>query len=256
MKVPFTMKKLSASAAALVVVTASASAADLPSRDAPNVFSPTPVATWSGFYLGAQAGYAWGSDQTQVEVAGFPFILVAPDYDTSGFVGGVHAGFNLQTDLLVFGLEGDLELATVEGNVDLTGNGNFPGYRVTSSTDTNFQGSLRARVGVGIDRVMIYGTGGLALASVENAYTAELPVGNVFGAPAGTSSSKFDELRWGWTIGTGAEYAITSSLTARAEYRYTNLNRYENVTSFLGSRSVAEQEPDFHTLRIGTSYKF
>lgn len=250
------MWKLRTIAVPLLAVTAGASAADLPSRYEPNVFSPTPAANWSGFYVGAQAGYAWGSDQTQVDVAGLPFTLVAPDYDTSGFVGGVHAGFNYQTGPAVFGLEGDLELAGVSGSVGLTGTGSFPGYRVTSGTEVDFQGSLRARAGVALERLLIYGTVGLAGAAVENVYRAELPKGNVFGAPAGAASSKTDELRWGWTIGGGVEYAITSNLTARAEYRYTNLNSYRNVTTFLSSSSAAEQEPDFHTLRIGTSYRF
>jgi outer membrane immunogenic protein len=250
------MKRLPVSAAMLCVLLTRVNAADLPSRYSPEVFSPVPAAQWSGFYVGAQVGYAFGSDQTRIQVAGFPLTLLAPDYDTGGAVGGVHAGFNYQTGLAVLGLEGDLELAGVDGTVDLTGSGRFPGYRMSSSTEIDLQGSLRARLGVAIDRLMIYGTGGLAFASVENVYRAELPSGNVFGSPAGDSSAKVDEIRWGWSLGAGAEYAVTSSVTARAEYRYTNLNTYENLTNFVAAGSAAEHEPDFHALRVGASYKF
>src|SRR5919112_1024818 len=79
---------------------AGAAAADLPNRyRGPDMFSPAPVATWTGFYVGAQVGYAWGSDQSRIEVPGSPFSFTGPDQDTSGAVGGVHAGYNYQTRL-------------------------------------------------------------------------------------------------------------------------------------------------------------
>lgn len=233
-------------------------AADLPRRThGPDLYSPTPVTTWSGFYAGAQVGYAWGSDQTRIDVPGFPFTFSGPDHDASGAVGGVHAGYNYQTGLAVFGVEGDLEFAGIEGNTRLSGSGTFPGYRITSSLDLAFQGSIRGRLGFAmLDRMMIYGTAGLAFASMENAYTATLPPGNIFGAPAGTSTAKFDETRWGWTVGAGIEYAIMSNWTARFEYRYTNYNVYENAAGLLFTGAKSEQDPDFHTIRIGASYRF
>jgi outer membrane immunogenic protein len=104
--------------------------------------------------------------------------------------------------------------------------------------------------------MMLYGTAGLAFANVENTFTATLPPGNIFGAPSGTSSVKFDETRWGWTVGAGAEFAVTSNWTARFEYRYTNLSAYDNPVTLLASGAVSEQNPDFHTVRIGASYRF
>jgi outer membrane immunogenic protein len=249
------MKTIPLSAVLILGLTAAAGAADLPSRYNPSILSPAPVSTWTGFYVGAQLGYAWGGDQTVIKAAGFPFTFVAPDHDTSGFVGGVHAGFNYQAGAAVFGLEGDLELAGIDGKVGLAGSGSFPGYSITSSTEIDFQGSLRARAGLAFDRVMVYGTGGLAFASVKNNYGAILPAGNVFGVPRGIYGSSADEIRWGWTLGAGIEYAISNNLMARVEYRYTNFNKFDNQPSFLAA-GVAEQEPDFHTLRIGASYKF
>jgi outer membrane immunogenic protein len=251
------MKRLAFCVAAMVGLVATSHAADLPNRyRSPDMFSPEPVATWTGFYVGAQVGYSLGSDQTRIDVPGFPFSFVGPDHDVSGAVGGLHAGYNFQTGLAVFGVEGDIELAGIDGMVDLSGSGGFPGYSLRSRTNINFQGSLRGRVGFALfDRLMLYGTAGLAFASVENAYTATLPPGNVFGAPAGISSAKFDEMRWGWTVGAGVEYAVMANWAARLEYRYTNLSDYKNATAFLAS-GVIEQDPEFHTLRIGASYRF
>ena len=42
------------------LISASAYAADLPSRVAVPMAAPPPVYTWTGIYLGANFGYSWG----------------------------------------------------------------------------------------------------------------------------------------------------------------------------------------------------
>jgi outer membrane immunogenic protein len=240
------MKKLLLSATALVAFTAAASAADLPSRAAPAPFiAAVPVFTWTGFYVGAQAGYAWGEDAPRLFLNGTDItaaeVGTGTDYDTDGFVGGVHAGYNVQFGQFVVGVEGDIEAAGIDG--DRTWG--VPGNSISASTEINFQGSIRARAGVAFDRALLYVTGGLAFANIENTYT------DVFGAT--TVVDKFDDTQWGWTLGAGVEYAITNNLTARAEYRYTQFDSYTND---LGGGLVVEHEPEFHTVRVGVSYKF
>jgi outer membrane immunogenic protein len=56
------MKKFLLSSVALLGFTAGAMAADLPRRAAPQYFAPIPVFTWTGFYVGVNAGYGWSSD--------------------------------------------------------------------------------------------------------------------------------------------------------------------------------------------------
>ncbi|TXN38806.1 porin family protein, partial [Methylobacterium sp. WL7] len=54
------MTKLLASLATFTALTGAAAAADLPRRAAPPpVFTPVPVFTWTGFYAGFNAGYAF-----------------------------------------------------------------------------------------------------------------------------------------------------------------------------------------------------
>src|SRR5215212_11119499 len=54
------MKKVLLSSVALLGFTAGAMAADLPRRAAPPAyFAPIPVFTWTGFYVGVNAGYGW-----------------------------------------------------------------------------------------------------------------------------------------------------------------------------------------------------
>ncbi|WP_425487052.1 outer membrane protein [Microvirga makkahensis] len=64
---------------------------------------------------------------------------------------------------------------------------------------------------------------------------------------------KFDDARRGWTVGAGVEYAITNNLTARAEYRFTKFETFENT---LEPGIAIEEEPEFHTVRFGVSYNF
>jgi outer membrane immunogenic protein len=217
-----------AAAAALTVSAGAAQAADLytpPPVESSPVYAPPPF-TWTGFYVGLQAGYAFGDHDVAAPTT--PTFNLDPD----GFVGGAHAGFNYQWNALVLGIEGDVEFSGIEGKL-ITAGGSL-------KVEGNWQGSIRARLGYAIDRLLIYGTGGWAFADVD--YRA------VSGGVA-RDSTTFS----GWTLGAGAEYAITDNVTARVEYRYTDFgdeNIFSNVTPGVTA------DPDIHTVRVGVSYKF
>jgi len=68
----------SAAAIALALSVGSAFAADLPSHKAPPYIPPPPLMTWTGFYVGLNAGYTW-SNSNNVFVTSAPiFPLLAP----------------------------------------------------------------------------------------------------------------------------------------------------------------------------------
>ncbi|WP_134500938.1 outer membrane protein [Microvirga pakistanensis] len=223
-----------------------ASAADLPSRAAPApIIAPVPVFTWTGFYVGGQVGYAWGESDTGLFVGTTPVVFTtSDDSDLDGFVGGVHAGYNVQFGSFVVGVEADIEAAGIDNDVTFT----TANFSIARSSEINFQGSLRARAGVAFDRALIYATGGLAFANFESSYEISDALGVI-----GTDS--FDETQWGWTLGAGVEYAFTNNLTARIEYRYTQFEEFSNTSTVLAD-AVAEEDLDFHTVRVGVSYKF
>ena len=58
------MKNVLLSSVAFLGLTVGALAADLPSRAVPASVAAVPVFTWTGFYVGVQAGYAWGTSST------------------------------------------------------------------------------------------------------------------------------------------------------------------------------------------------
>lgn len=229
-----------AAAVALAVTLAGpASAADLrlPVKAPP----PFPMFSWTGFYAGADVGYAWGRDTTTEYLTGTnTFTGLRWDYKAKGVLGGLFAGYNYQTGPMVFGLETDIEM------VDIKGGFNDPALGGAGDTRIDWQGSLRGRLGFAADKVLFYGTGGLAYANIGHTYR-NLVVGS-----AETTSG----IRTGWTLGAGVEMAVTHNILLRAEYRYSDFGhyRYDSVVAFPGL--TGQQEPTFSTVRLGAAYKF
>ncbi|MEH2533990.1 outer membrane immunogenic protein [Bradyrhizobium sp. AZCC 1588] len=234
------MKKIALAAAALAIGTVSASAADLAAR--PYTKAPAPIAAvynWTGFYIGAQAGYAWGDNSTRefITATGVPTAF-NQGFNTDGFVGGGHIGYNWQVGQFVFGLEGDLEGADING-----------GYRLANLNGTDFrldaQASIRGRLGVAFNNSLLYVTGGAAWADMEHTY--------VF---ANTLFETHSTTRTGWTVGAGWEYGFTPNWSARLEYRYTDFGTFRNASVFSFPGFSYEHDPVFHTVRGGISYRF
>ena len=145
---------------------------------APVYRAPPPVVAynWSGFYVGANAGYAWGKSDVTAAAAGPPAgfsAVVKPYLDTNGtfglnpkgFVGGAQAGFNYQTGMLVDGLEADVQYLNVGASRD-TGNISVPfadTARFQDTFDARCLVTIRPRLGVAFDRTLLYATGGMAI---------------------------------------------------------------------------------------------
>jgi outer membrane immunogenic protein len=214
-----------------LIAAAPALAADIPYRQAPPVVEApiVPLFTWTGLYLGGQIGYGWGTDTLMVYPAGF-----GTNFTPNGVVGGAHAGFNYQINQFVAGIEGDVEGTGISRTYS-------PGGAVYN-TKIPVQGSIRGRLGVAFDRVLLYATGGGEFAGFDTSYS-------------GLGSSSHTQA--GWTVGGGIEYAVTGNWSVRAEYRYTDFGHFTDFTPIafgLGS-SVVHHETE-NAVRAGFSYKF
>ena len=213
------MKKILLSSVALLGLATGAMAADLPSRRAPApIIAAVPVFTWTGFYVGVNAGYGWndGGDGDLV----FEDATIFGDSDNDGgFVGGAQVGYNYQIGSFVVGLEGDIQYA------DFGGDDRFDfdrdGIADDDFNNSDWFGTVRARAGVAFDSALIYATGGFAFADDAT----------------------------GWTVGGGLEYAFTNNLSAKVEGLYVNLDQDDN---FLGIDSDAE----FGVVRAGLNFRF
>lgn len=215
------MKRIAAllAGAAFSAAATSAMAADA-------VYDFAPVYDWTGAYIGAHVGYGW-ADVDRSSTA------LANSYNANGFLAGVHFGYNHQIDQFVVGIEGDIEWANLNGDDNGVGG-------TVDETDFNWTGSIRARLGYAFDRLLVYGTGGIAFAGIDQ--------NNAGGVPA-----SIQKTYTGWTIGAGAEYAFADNLTTRIEYRYSDFGKEDFAPAGLVPFS---NDITSHSVRLGISYKF
>jgi outer membrane immunogenic protein len=193
------MSRIRSLGASLIVLSAGiapAFAADLgggyESPSAP-AYSATPGFNWNGPEIGLIAGYGWGN----VKAPG-------PDFGADGWSGGAYAGYNFQVGpQLVLGVEGDITGSGMDGSVSGLG------------VKNTWNATLRGRAGWAYNQFLLYGTGGLALGGLK----------------ASTPGDSETKTQVGWTLGLGAEAIVTRSITARLEYRYTDLGKtgFSNV---------------------------
>ncbi|GGE45999.1 porin [Agaricicola taiwanensis] len=211
----------------VVAMTGAASAADLPAVQ-PYVAAAPVAFNWTGFYLGAQVGYGWGEAGLE-DFAG--------DYDVDGFNVGLYGGYNHQfVNNVVVGLEADINYNDADGDIGLAG-------VAFSSTEFNWDGAVRARLGYAFDRVLVYVAGGVAFADIDLTNT-------VLGVTVTDSDTTV-----GWTIGAGVEAAVTEQIAVRAEYRYTNYDDIDTGFVDLAGADI-DGELDNHKIMVGVSYKF
>jgi outer membrane immunogenic protein len=208
-------KSVAISALVLLAGGAAAFAADLPVANAP-MYRPAPVFTWTGFYLGVNAGVAWnnGGSITVVDpVLGPQSIGVG---SRSGFIGGGQAGYNIQSGALVYGIETDIQGIATGSSVNW---GPYGFLHVSTSGNGGWLGTTRGRVGYAIDRTLLYVTGGVAYGGFNS---------NPLNGSGNATSNV------GYALGGGIEYAFSQNWTAKIEALYVNLNagnRTDYVTS-------------------------
>jgi outer membrane immunogenic protein len=157
------------SAMALGVV-ATAQAADLPARavyKAPAAVQPLPY-NWSGFYIGANAGYGWARASASVTGTG-GFVGDASE-DLDGGVFGVQAGYNWQIGRTVIGVETDFQGSTQKASETATCAAATCGTAVTATRDSKLPwfGTTRLRLGYAFDRVLPYVTAGVEVGLTPN----------------------------------------------------------------------------------------
>jgi outer membrane immunogenic protein len=258
-----TSRPLLAGAVAVLLSTAAAFAADLPARTAPPPVVPVaPVFTWTGFYVGVNAGYGWSASKNATYTGTDNYLALAPGVpgavgvSNDGFIGGAQAGYNYQIGAFVIGAEADIQYS------DLKSTGVVAADLATSSVkrDLNWFGTVRARAGYAVDRLLVYGTGGLIYGEtkLDNTIT-----GNGIANGTFWTGSKSDTAV-GWTVGAGAEYAITNNFTAKVEYLYydlgtTRVDALPDGTTAAALPGVAgslKADNRGNIIRAGLNYKF
>ena len=240
------MKRILIVGALALATAAPALAADLPPPApppprAPAAYIPAPPPfSWTGFYVGLNAGGAFGSSSWT------PFVGTISNFDVSGPMAGGQIGGNYQIGQFVVGAEADADWQNVRGasGVGMCAPAVIGGCAVAST----WIATIRGRIGFAADRALFYITGGGAFANIKPS-TGALPYG-------GGSEP-------GWTAGGGIEYAITDNVTAKVEYLYVSLQSANCDTNSCSAGDVANPPVGPATVgltenivRAGVNYKF
>jgi len=135
----------------------------------------------------------------------------------------------------------------------------------SAGQSVDYFGTIRARLGYAFDRFLPYITGGLAYGKFGYSETFRSTYVDWVGIPwDGSYSSSKSTTKWGWTIGAGAEYALTDNWSIRAEYLYVHLGKMDyaflvpNLDTWGAQKDVrfGSIDGNFHTTRVGVNYRF
>jgi len=219
------MKRLFVAGVGLLALAGAAAAADLP--PAPGTYYKAPVYappfSWTGFYVGVNGGggLGWSNWDT------------AGGFGTFGGIVGGTIGYNYEFNHFVVGGEGDVDWSGIRGTT------NTAGCPAGCTTGNTWLSTVRARFGYGADRFLPYVTGGAAFGNI-NASTPGLAGGSTTNA--------------GWTVGAGLEFAFAPNWSAKAEYLFVSLGKFDcGVSCGAPSDSVSFSA---NLIRGGINYHF
>ena len=247
--------------------------------------APVELFTWSGAYVGVNLGSGWRQPvdfvTTMPSCTDFTTCFIV-DPDTglasalgtgrstraSGATGGFQAGYNYQFGAAVAGVELDWEYfkrtSSLGPSAGLTSDITGPGrpfvqapLLVSNEVASTWLATIRGRLGFAWDRLLLYGTGGVAFTDVRYTQTVTTSL-LITGA---TVVNVVTETKSGVTVGGGAEYALWNNLTLRAEYLYAQFTGVSgaSVLQFQNSSNqVAGSTGNLHDhiVRVGLNYKF
>lgn len=158
---------------------------------------------WEGAYVGIFGGYAAG--ELTEDAAGI---------DIDGWLVGFAAGYDVYlSDSIVGGIVADIAWNDIDDDADF-------------SSDWN--GSLRARLGYDAGAFLPYVTGGLAFINGDDTVTTNT--------------------HWGWTVGAGVEVAVSEQLSLDLQYRYTDYATADYSGSDVGAFT--------HAATVGLNWRF
>jgi outer membrane immunogenic protein len=281
----------------------------------PAPYAPV-VSPWTGFYVGGFVGGTisdqkldeHGADQffaaagagssTRLTPASDPETPFGLSGHKSSLTGGGFLGYNYQYGRIVVGVEGDfaakqaqtsgsrtvISSATYDftpnglnGDTDFDTAGAARTEFFTGQVRQNWDASARLRLGGLITpSILLYGTGGVVLGSVDSAFSYSATTMYSYEAGGPTTpithttfgAGSWNDTRIGWTAGLGVEAAIAAHWKVRAEYRFADLGHYSKTVPLTrtttdaaipntgSSAAVANVNADFHTLRLGVAYGF
>jgi outer membrane immunogenic protein len=286
------MKQLLIATVAWLAVTATSTfAADLysPASTPAPIYTkapPPPGYSWTGWYVGLDAGGAWAhsSDPTTTvfDPAGYFAATSVPAVDAAGaqsnnpagFIGGAEAGGNVQWNMFVTGVEADFNYLGLRKSTSSSGAypccGPTTGFIVNSSISTSWLATVRGRLGVANNGWLFYATGGAAFTDFKASFGFTDLCGTYlacggFGYPPGFEAASISNIKAGYAVGGGVETHLSGNWTLKAEYLYVGFGNVTTQGFLTGATQIAfgsNLNPFTHSanlsaniFRLGLNYK-
>ncbi len=208
---------------------------------------PAPVTNWTGFYLGGTIGGAYQTGTT-TDVDYYDYGGSYSQSDVS-FVYGLHAGYNWQYGMGVFGIEADISGDTFDKSVSSLDCGTNCTRTFKASSD--WFSTVRGRLGLTSGNALVYVTGGVAFVDRKQIFNTTF---DPFVTPASANS-----VATGFAAGAGVEVALNNHWSVRAEYLFIGVPEetkilYDPQAQITNNRFNMSYEAQI--ARVGVSYKF
>lgn len=218
-----------------------ASAADMPIK-AP-VKTP-PVYSWTGCYVGAQAGYGWGKQDWQAVTD--PTTYLSSSFNVGGGLLGGQFGCNYQfpTTTWLVGVEVSAAAASIKGS----GTDQYQAPLWADTAKVSTLGSVTGRLGWNgwKPQHLFYAKGGWAWAKDEYA--------NSCCDPSDTPTVP-NQYRYGWTLGAGWEWAFARNWSAVVEYDHYDFGSTTPSFAFSGGHTyLTNIKQTVDTIKVGVNF--
>jgi outer membrane immunogenic protein len=231
-------KLLAAIGIAVVSFGPSAVAADMVVKARPiDAIAP---ASWSGFYVGGQAGYTWGyADYIHTSTSGF---VEGFAFQPRSLIGGTHAGMQRQWGNWVFGIEGSFNWTRLDETRT-----SVPKAPVFKTFELNDLATIVGKAGYAANNWLIYVKGGWA-----GAYIGTQGISPVTGVTA-------DPQKWenGLTAGGGVDYLVATNWILGVDVNYYHFNFDRSAIASNGLTTTwSNASANVYAVMGRISYKF
>jgi outer membrane immunogenic protein len=238
----------------------SALAADLPPAPPPRApvayVPPAPLYSWTGFYIGGNAGAAWSQGKVSDSIGNS-----WSNSQQAVFTGGGQVGANYQFNWAVVGIEADFDWLANNHNSSNAIDTNIGAIQF--SANNRWLTTIAARFGVAADNWLFYAKGGGGWVGVGNPTITNLTTGGSISVSNSNSNS-------GWLAGAGVEVGLAPNWTARLEYDFLGLSSQSHtVTATIPNKgscvtpggcpftdTLTVNNRDVQTLTLGVNYLF
>ena len=230
---------------------------------------PALVYSWTGFYVGANAGGTWGNFDPSTSA---PFLGLFNTFSSafasavsatgaslstkpSGFTGGFQAGYNWQvSNNAVLGIEGDIGAFDLRGSSTASGFAQGVTFTTTSSASTTWLATVRGRLGLAANNWLFYVTGGAAFTTLKGNFAYSDNATN-------QEAASLSNAKAGYAVGGGVEAALWQQWSIKAEYLYVGFDRVATtgivVGAGLGPQPINNSiDLKANIVRVGLNYRF